>query len=59
MGRKHYKTEGYDPITRKRISGRWSEEKLKQVRRDARQFNAENKNENGKVDNQNGYQGRR
>lgn len=44
MPRKNWKASDYDPITKKRISKKWSDEKLKQIRKELKigyKFNKE------------------
>lgn len=43
MPRRNWKGADYNEITHKRMSKKWSEEKMKQVMRDARAANKENR----------------
>lgn len=45
MGRKNWKASGYDPVTKKRINLAWSDERLRQVQREAYYYGEELKKE--------------
>ena len=45
MGRKNYKASEYNPITHKRVVTRWSDERIRQIKREMGKMNEEDNSE--------------